>query len=89
MDNNTLLGEMIAVGDRYMKLQANAAGIPGFKAELTDKLAQLNLPRDVIYQILQPVAALALEPNTSSTTFPYLSGKVVKEVIQYLEAEKL
>ena len=88
MANKTLLDEMIAVGDRYMNLQANAAGIPRFKAELTDRLAQLNLPRDVIDQILQPVATLASEPSTSSTTFPYLSRGVVERVIEYIEAQK-
>jgi len=87
MDNVKVLGEIFAIGEIYMAMQANAAGIPRFRAELTDRLSQLDLPDGIINRILQPVAALALDPNTSSTTFPYLSGEVVNKVRVYLETQ--
>ena len=85
MEIAQLCADIKNLGATYMQSESNAAAFPKFKKDLTQKLEEVSLPREVIDRVLQPLNGLASSPHTSSTTFPYLALIAVRNLHDYAD----
>ena len=68
-----------------MRMQANARCVPSFRKELNGLLSREGIPLNVVDRVLEPLDRLVDDPNTGSTTSPYVAGNIAFEIRRYNE----